>query len=241
MIVNAAVSGLLLLQHHRVGAAVAAVGQVCGEGAQSGCETVAQSRYAEVRGIPIAAHRPGLLGLAGRAPAPGLDGGSGGAYRGRPHRLRRPPARPGRRPRPPRRAALRDPRVLPALPPDVCAQRARGRAGAPDPPPPARRPRGPRSPRRPRRPGRLGGGHGRDPGRGPGREPRLALPRAAPGSTAILGLPAPAATGAPAPRRVAGRRRAATPSAIKRKRARPRSRPAACRTSWTTGPSSTST
>ena len=59
MIVNAAVSGLLLLQHHRVGAAVAAVGQVCGEGAQSGCETVAQSRYAEVRGIPVAA-----LGLA---------------------------------------------------------------------------------------------------------------------------------------------------------------------------------
>jgi protein-disulfide isomerase/uncharacterized membrane protein len=55
MIVNAAVSGLLLLQHHRVGSAVAAVGQVCGEGSQSGCETVAQSRYAEVRGIPIAA------------------------------------------------------------------------------------------------------------------------------------------------------------------------------------------
>jgi len=59
MIANAAVSGLLLLEHHHVGAAVAAVGQVCGEGAQSGCETVAQSRYAEVRGIPIAA-----LGLA---------------------------------------------------------------------------------------------------------------------------------------------------------------------------------
>jgi protein-disulfide isomerase/uncharacterized membrane protein len=55
MAVNALLSGLLLLQHHRVGAAVAAVGQVCGEGAQSGCETVAQSRYAEVRGIPIAA------------------------------------------------------------------------------------------------------------------------------------------------------------------------------------------
>jgi len=55
MIVNALVSGLLLLQHHRVGAAVTAVGQVCGEGAQSGCETVAQSPYAEVRGIPIAA------------------------------------------------------------------------------------------------------------------------------------------------------------------------------------------
>jgi protein-disulfide isomerase/uncharacterized membrane protein len=59
MIVNAAVSGLLLLQHYRVGAAVAAVGQVCGEGAQSGCETVAQSPYAEVRRVPLAA-----LGLA---------------------------------------------------------------------------------------------------------------------------------------------------------------------------------
>jgi protein-disulfide isomerase/uncharacterized membrane protein len=59
MIVNAAVSGLLLLQHHHVGAAVSAVGQVCGEGAQSGCETVAQSRYAEVRGVPLAA-----IGLA---------------------------------------------------------------------------------------------------------------------------------------------------------------------------------
>jgi len=55
MALNALVSGLLLLQHHRVGAAVSAVGQVCGEGAQSGCETVAQSRYAEVRGFPIAA------------------------------------------------------------------------------------------------------------------------------------------------------------------------------------------
>lgn len=52
---NALLSGLLLLQHHHVGAAVAAVGQVCGEGAQSGCETVAQSRWAEVRGFPIAA------------------------------------------------------------------------------------------------------------------------------------------------------------------------------------------
>src|ERR1051325_3723155 len=59
MIVNAAVSGLLLLQHHHVGAAVAAVGQVCGEGAQSGCETVAQSPYAEVRRVPLAA-----IGLA---------------------------------------------------------------------------------------------------------------------------------------------------------------------------------
>jgi protein-disulfide isomerase/uncharacterized membrane protein len=55
MALNALVSGLLLLQHHRIGVAVAAVGQVCGEGSQSGCETVAQSPYAEVRGFPIAA------------------------------------------------------------------------------------------------------------------------------------------------------------------------------------------
>jgi protein-disulfide isomerase/uncharacterized membrane protein len=55
MAVNALVSGLLLLQHHRVGAAVSAVGQICGEGTESGCETVAQSRYAEVGGVPIAA------------------------------------------------------------------------------------------------------------------------------------------------------------------------------------------
>ena len=54
MVLNAGISGLLLLQHHRVGAAVSAVGQVCGEGAQSGCETVAQSPWAEVRGFPIA-------------------------------------------------------------------------------------------------------------------------------------------------------------------------------------------
>jgi protein-disulfide isomerase/uncharacterized membrane protein len=55
MAVNALVSGLLLLQHHRVGAAVSAVGQICGEGAQSGCETVTHSRYAEVGGLPLAA------------------------------------------------------------------------------------------------------------------------------------------------------------------------------------------
>ena len=55
MLANAAISGLLLLQHHRVDSAVSAVGQVCGEGSESGCETVARSRYAEVRGVPIAA------------------------------------------------------------------------------------------------------------------------------------------------------------------------------------------
>jgi protein-disulfide isomerase/uncharacterized membrane protein len=55
MLANAAISGLLLLQHHGVEPAVSAVEQVCGEGADSGCETVARSRYAELGGVPIAA------------------------------------------------------------------------------------------------------------------------------------------------------------------------------------------
>jgi serine/threonine-protein kinase len=55
MVLNAAISGLLLLQHHGVGGAVSAVNQVCGSGTDSGCETVARSPYAEVRGIPLAA------------------------------------------------------------------------------------------------------------------------------------------------------------------------------------------
>jgi protein-disulfide isomerase/uncharacterized membrane protein len=59
MLLNAAISGLLLLQHHNVGAAVTAVGQVCGEGSQSGCETVSRSSWSEVGGVPIAA-----IGLA---------------------------------------------------------------------------------------------------------------------------------------------------------------------------------
>ena len=59
MVVNAAVSGLLLLYHYHAGVAVAAMGQICGPAAQSGCETVAQSRFSELGGIPIAA-----IGLA---------------------------------------------------------------------------------------------------------------------------------------------------------------------------------
>jgi protein-disulfide isomerase/uncharacterized membrane protein len=51
--VNAALSGLLLLQHHGEGRAVAAVSQVCGEGAESGCDKVAQSRFAQFRGMPL--------------------------------------------------------------------------------------------------------------------------------------------------------------------------------------------
>ena len=52
---SAATSGLLLLEHHGEPRATSAVNQVCGEGAQSGCETVARSRYSEIRGVPLAA------------------------------------------------------------------------------------------------------------------------------------------------------------------------------------------
>jgi protein-disulfide isomerase/uncharacterized membrane protein len=52
---SAATSGLLLLEHHGEPRATAAVSQVCGEGAQSGCETVARSRYSQIRGTPLAA------------------------------------------------------------------------------------------------------------------------------------------------------------------------------------------
>src|SRR5437870_12671303 len=52
---SAATSGLLLLEHHGEPRATAAVNQVCGEGEQSGCETVARSRYSQIRGMPLAA------------------------------------------------------------------------------------------------------------------------------------------------------------------------------------------
>ena len=45
MAAGALVSGLLLLEHHGEQRAVAAVSQVCGEGDQSGCAVVSQSRY----------------------------------------------------------------------------------------------------------------------------------------------------------------------------------------------------
>jgi serine/threonine-protein kinase len=54
-LVNGALSGLLLLQHHGDERASAAVSQVCGEGDQSGCEVVARSRFSEVGGVPLAA------------------------------------------------------------------------------------------------------------------------------------------------------------------------------------------
>lgn len=51
----ALVSGLLLLQHHGEGRAVAAVDQVCG-GPQSGCEEVARSSWSSFLGFPVAAY-----------------------------------------------------------------------------------------------------------------------------------------------------------------------------------------
>jgi protein-disulfide isomerase/uncharacterized membrane protein len=52
---GAALALLLLLQHHGEGQAVSAVDAVCGEGRQSGCETVNQSRYSTLAGVPLAA------------------------------------------------------------------------------------------------------------------------------------------------------------------------------------------
>jgi protein-disulfide isomerase/uncharacterized membrane protein len=52
-VVNAALSGLLLLHHHGESVGAAAVGQVCGSGDDSGCDKVAHSRFAQVRGMPL--------------------------------------------------------------------------------------------------------------------------------------------------------------------------------------------
>jgi len=54
-LLGAITSGLLLLQHNGEGEAAAAVSQLCGEGQQSGCETVAQSPYSVAFGLPLAA------------------------------------------------------------------------------------------------------------------------------------------------------------------------------------------
>lgn len=75
-LVGAAVSGLLLLQHHGESRAVAAVNQVCGEGETSGCEDVARSPWSSFAGLPVAAYGLAfylsvvlLLALALLAPA----------------------------------------------------------------------------------------------------------------------------------------------------------------------------
>jgi protein-disulfide isomerase/uncharacterized membrane protein len=52
-VVNAALSGLLLLSHHGESLGTTAVAQVCGAGPGSGCDAVSHSRFAEVRGMPL--------------------------------------------------------------------------------------------------------------------------------------------------------------------------------------------
>jgi protein-disulfide isomerase/uncharacterized membrane protein len=52
---GAALSGLLLLEHHGETLGASAVAAVCGEGASSGCETVARSAYSSVGRVPLAA------------------------------------------------------------------------------------------------------------------------------------------------------------------------------------------
>ncbi len=58
-LIAAAVSGLLLLQHHGEPSAVAAVNEACGAGPRSGCEDVARSSWSSLAGLPVAAY--GLL------------------------------------------------------------------------------------------------------------------------------------------------------------------------------------
>ena len=53
---GAAVSGLLLMQHHGEGPAVSAVNQACGDGQTSGCEDVARSSWSRFAGLPVAAY-----------------------------------------------------------------------------------------------------------------------------------------------------------------------------------------
>jgi len=55
MIVSAALSATLLLQHHGDPLVAGAVAQVCGEGEQSGCDVVNRSSWSEVAGVPLAA------------------------------------------------------------------------------------------------------------------------------------------------------------------------------------------
>jgi protein-disulfide isomerase/uncharacterized membrane protein len=50
---NAMLSGLLLLHHHGESLGSSTISQVCGAGVDSGCDKVAQSRFAQVRGMPL--------------------------------------------------------------------------------------------------------------------------------------------------------------------------------------------
>ncbi len=52
---GAAVSGVLLMQHHGEPSMVTAVNEACGDGQTSGCEDVARSSWSSVAGLPVAA------------------------------------------------------------------------------------------------------------------------------------------------------------------------------------------
>jgi len=54
-LVGGVLSGLLLFDHHGVGAAGAAVDALCGASEQSGCETVSTSRYSSIGNTSVAA------------------------------------------------------------------------------------------------------------------------------------------------------------------------------------------
>ena len=69
---GAAVSGLLLMQHHGEGTAVSAVNQACGDGQTSGCEDVARSSWSRVAGLPADPPRSPVGNLA-RGFASGSD------------------------------------------------------------------------------------------------------------------------------------------------------------------------
>lgn len=57
-LVGGALSGLLMFDHHGIGAATAAVHEICGPDETSGCHAVAQSRYSTIAGFSL-----GGLGL----------------------------------------------------------------------------------------------------------------------------------------------------------------------------------
>ena len=54
-VVGAALSGLLQFDHHGISSAGAVVDQLCGEGAESGCDQVARSPYSSIGGVSVAA------------------------------------------------------------------------------------------------------------------------------------------------------------------------------------------
>jgi protein-disulfide isomerase/uncharacterized membrane protein len=55
-LVGAAVSAVLLAQHHGEPGAVTSVNQACGDGQTSGCEDVARSSWSSFGGLPVAAY-----------------------------------------------------------------------------------------------------------------------------------------------------------------------------------------